>query len=196
VSAFEEREGRVLSRERLQRGATEFAALSRQVIAAAADAVVYEGLDPEGALLLRDLRGEGFEGLFVGPDSLLNEEDFIGTSGSAAEDAVLTAGPVADSDFNERYEARFGRAPGTSFVLQAYDAARLTLTAIETVAVAEDGGVVIDRDSLADVLRGSAFAGLTGTIRFGESGDRTGESARELGLAIFRVSDGLFEQVE
>ncbi len=196
VVAFEAAGGRILSRERLERGSTDFAALARQISAADADAVVYEGLDPEGALLLRDLREEAFEGTFAGPDSLLNEEDFIGTAGSAAEDAILTSGPVPDAAFNERFLARFGRVPSTSFVLQAYDAARLTLTAIETVAVTEGDRVTIDRGELSAALRGSSLAGLTGTLRFGDNGDRTGESARELGLAIFRIADGVFEQVE
>jgi branched-chain amino acid transport system substrate-binding protein len=196
VVSIEAAGARVISRERLARGEVDFGTLARQIIAADSDVVVYEGLDPEGALLLAALRQEGYIGDYVGPDSLLNTKDFILTAGDAAEGAILTAGPVADQTFNDRFQARFGRLPSTSFVLQAYDAARVALTAIEAIAEDQGGDVLITREALAEALRADGFAGLTGTIRFDDGGDRSGETARDLGLAIYRVSGGAFEQVE
>ncbi len=197
VVEFEAAGGRIASRERITRGTTEFAALARQIASQEPGAVVFEGFDPEGALLLRALRAEEFAGAFVGPDSLLNLRDFTTAAGDAAEGASITGGPMPDSSFTERFTAAYGHAPATSFVLQAYDAARLLLTSIESVAQeGEDSGLVIDPMGLAGALRAQSFAGLTGTLRFNEQGDRADDTPREAGLAIYRVSGGAFEIVE
>lgn len=197
IPEFEEGGGTVLSRERIERGTADFDTFARQVITGDPDLVVFEGLDPEGALLLRDLREAGFEGDFVGPDSLFNARDFIGTGGAATEGAVLTAGPVPDQAFNDRFNARFGRVPSTSFVLQAYDATRMLLEAIEEVAVEDSSSALrIDRAALASAVRAASHSGLTGTITFNERGDREGMAPREAGLSIYRVSNQTFEQVE
>ena len=139
IPAFEEAGGTVLAHERVARGTADFDTFARQVITGDPDIVVFEGLDPEGALLLRDLREAGFEGDFVGPDSLFNARDFIGTGGTATEGAVLTAGPVPDQAFTDRFNARFGRIPSTSFVLQAYDSTRALLEAVEEAAEEDSG---------------------------------------------------------
>jgi branched-chain amino acid transport system substrate-binding protein len=195
-AAFEAEGGQVISRERIERGTTDFTSLARQISAANPDAVVFDGFDPEGALFVDALRTEGYGGAFVGPDSLLSVRDFVGTASEAAEGAIVTGGPVPDETFIERFDARFGRRPSTSFVLQAYDAARIALTSIESVGEDMDGSLTIDREALADALRSQSFAGLTGGIRFDENGDRTGETAAELGLAIYRVNGGVFELVQ
>jgi branched-chain amino acid transport system substrate-binding protein len=197
IPAFEAAGGTVLAHERVSRGTADFDTFARQVITGDPDLVVFEGLDPEGALLLRDLREAGFEGDFVGPDSLFNARDFIGTGGAATEGAVLTAGPVPDLAFTDRFNARFGRIPSTSFVLQAYDATRVLLEAIEEAAEEDSGGALtIDRHALAEALRSQSHSGLTGTIQFDERGDRSGMAPREAGISIYRVNNAAFEQVE
>jgi len=197
IAAFEAGGGRVLSRERIVRGVTDFAAIGRQIASTEPDVVVFEGFDPEAALLAGDLAAGGFGGTFIGPDSLLNLSDFVVAGGEAAEGAIITGGPVPDEAFTSRFTETFGHPPATAFVLQAYDATRVLLTAIETVArEGESGELVIDREQMADALRSQSFAGLTGTIRFDEHGDRAGTSARESGLSIYRVAGGRFELVE
>ncbi|MBI5288343.1 MAG: branched-chain amino acid ABC transporter substrate-binding protein [Chloroflexi bacterium] len=197
IATFEAGGGRVLSRERIVRGTTDFAATGRQIASTEPDVVVFEGFDPEGALLAGDLQAGGFTGTFIGPDSLLNLGDFVVAAGEAAEGAIITGGPVPDEAFTARFTEKYGHAPATAFVLQAYDATRVLLTAIETVAVeGEDGELLIDREQMDDALRSQTFASLTGTIRFDEHGDRAGTSARESGLSIYRVAGGRFELVE
>jgi branched-chain amino acid transport system substrate-binding protein len=196
VQAYESGGGDVLSRERIKRGDTDFSALARQIVSAAPGVVVFEGLDPEAALFLRDLNEEGFEGTFMGPDSLLNTRDFIVAGGAATEGAIISAGIVPDTAFIERFQARFGRIPSTSFVLQAYDATRALLVALDGHTAGSSGELSIERDELASALRARTLTGMTGTIRFDEVGDRSGDSPREAGLAIYRVTNGAFEQVE
>jgi branched-chain amino acid transport system substrate-binding protein len=196
VPAFESGGGTVIARERIERGVTSFDTFARQVLTGDPDLVVFQGLDPEGALLLRDLREAGYDGDFIGPDSLFNARDFVGTGGEATEAAVLTAGPVADQAFVDRFQARFGRVPATSFVLQAYDATRALLEAVAEIAGEEAGSLSLDPSALAAALRERSATGLTGTVAFDENGDRAGTSPREAGLAIYRVTNGAFEQVE
>lgn len=184
--------GQVLSRERIVRGTTDFGSLARQVAAADPDVLLYEGLNPEGALIVRALREAGYAGAIIGPDALVSARDFIATAGDSAEGVILTGGAVPDQAYVAKFSGRFQRPVGTPFVLQANDAARALLAAIDAVAVEREGALVIDRAALAAKLRSQEYPGLTGRVSFDERGDRRGETAPELGLAIFRVTDGQF----
>ncbi len=198
--AFQAAGGTILARERIQRGDTDFGALVRKAMGANADGVVFEGLNPEGALLVQALRKDGYTGLFIAPDGVLNARDFIDsirdrTSGSTpAEGATVTGGPTPDDGFVTRFTEAFQRAPGTPFVLQAHDAATALLKAIAAVATDRpDGTTVIDRAGLAGTLRGQRLDGLTGAIRFDERGDRVAGSPREAGLVVYKVVAGRFQ---
>jgi branched-chain amino acid transport system substrate-binding protein len=201
VAAFEAGGGTTMSRQRIERGDTDFAALARQVKGANPDIVVFEGLNPEGALLIRALRKAGYAGAYVAPDGVLNAHDFIAgitdnTGATAADGAIVTGGPTPGDAFNASFQAAYQRAPSTPFVLQAHDAAAALLKALETVATERaDGTMTIDRVRLAETLRAQGLDGLTGKIRFDQHGDRQGTSANEAGLTIYRVVNGTFEPV-
>lgn len=186
----------IVGRERLERGETDYRVLARQVAAADPDSVVFQGFEPEGAILLRDLRTEGYEGQFVGPDSLLSLNAFVVPAGEAAEGAIVTAGRVPDQAFADRFTEQFGRQPSTPFVLQAYDATRALIGALEAQLKADPAETNIDRRDLAQAVRGITLFGLTGPVSFDEQGDRAGDDAAEQGLAIYRVNGGRFELVE
>lgn len=197
ADAFAKAGGRVLSRERIARGTVDFSALAGQIQATGPDAVVYEGLDPEGALFVKALRGAGYTKVFAGPDGLLSARDFLATAGAAADGAVITGGTTPDDAFVAKFRDRFQRVPTTPFVLQAHDAVGALLQALATGSTqGADGSLVIDRAKLAEALRGQTFNGLTGTIRFDGNGNRRGETPAELGLAIYRVTNGQFQKVE
>lgn len=197
ATAFAQAGGRVMTRERVDRGAVDFTALARQAKSANPDAVVFEGLDPEGALFVKALRDAGYANLFIAPDGLLSVRDFVVPGGGATEGATVTGGLTPDDAFVARFRDRFQRMPTTPFVLQSYDAVNVLVEAIANAATEDgDGSLVIDRARLADALRAQRFNGLTGPIQFDEKGDRRGETAAELGLAIYRVANGRFEKVE
>lgn len=193
---FEALGGRIVSRERVARGSVDFLPLARQVQSAAPEAVVFEGLNPEGALLVKALREAGYAGAFIAPDGLLSVRDFVIPGRPATEGAVVTGGATADEAFVNLFRERFQRIPATAFVLQAHDAVSILLAAIESTAdEADDGALVINRAGLADALRQQRFAGLTGTIEFDEHGDRRGDSPRPFGLVIYHVSGERFEPI-
>lgn len=185
--------GEVVSRDRVPRGTSDFGGIVRQIKAANPSIVAYQGLNPEGASFIAALRAEGYTGGFIGPDGLLNAGDFVFPTGGAAEGATITGGATPDAAFTERFAAAFGRAPGTPFVLQSYDAATLLLGAIEDVADENEAGdVVIDRVALAEAMRRREAVALTGDVKFDERGERTGNTPRALGLAVYRVAFGVF----
>ena len=194
--AFESRGGSVMSRERIARGTRDFGSLARELKAMAPDMVVFEGLNPEGALIARALTAETYAGAFMGPDGLLNARDFIGGIGSAAEGAIVSGGAAPDDSFNLRFFAQFQREATTPFVLQTHDAVTALLRAVDAVAVRNgDGSLTIDRLQLADEMRSQRLDGLTGAIDFDERGDRGGATASDVGVVIYRVEGGRFVPV-
>lgn len=194
---FSDGGGEVISRDRVPPDTTDFSGIVRQITSANPGVVVFQGLNPEGALFLSALRADGYTGGFIGPDGLFNPGDFLIPAGPAGEGAVITAGATPDPAFVERFRAAFGRPPGTSFVLQSYDSAILLLGAIEEVAKEDDAGdLVIDRSALADAMRRREAIALTGGIAFDERGERSGDTARALGLAVYRVVNGVFQRID
>jgi branched-chain amino acid transport system substrate-binding protein len=191
VTAYEAAGGRVLSRERVSRGATDFTPAARQVKSAEPAVVVFEGQNPEATLTLMALREAGYQGNFIAPDGVLNAASLAAVRPEITDGVIITGGAMPDAGFVSRFRDRFGRDPATPFVLQSHDAVSLLLAAIDAVASDRgDGALTIDREQLAANLRSRTFAGLTGSIRFDERGDRQGESAAELGLSIYRVMNG------
>ena len=192
-ATYEQIGGRIVSRERVERGTTDMAALARKVKSAAVDAIVFEGLNPEGALILKALKTEQFTGVFIGPDGLLNTRDFLAAGGPATEGAIISGGPAPDDAFVAKFREATQRVPATPFVLQAYDATTALIKAIDAAASEDAAGVlIIDRAQLAAKLRGQQFSGLTGSIHFDEHGDRAGDTVGEAGIVIYRVTDGRF----
>lgn len=191
--AYVEHGGQVVSRERIDRGTTDFGGLARQIASANPDVVFFSGLNPEGALLVRALRDAGYTMAFIGPDALVSARDFLVTAGNKAEGAILTGGAAPDEAYVAKFSGRYLRPISTPFVLQANDAVRALIAAIDAVATArDDGALVIDRVALAAKLRAQEYAGLTGRVSFDERGDRRGETAAELGLAVYTVTGGQF----
>jgi branched-chain amino acid transport system substrate-binding protein len=197
VTIFEDSGGAVVERERITRGDTDFSTLARLARSASPDVAVFAGLDPEGGLVLKALREEGFGGVFIGPDSLLAARDFATNAGSAAEGAVLVGGPMPDEAFANRFLERFGRRPSTPFVLQAYDATRILLQSIQLVAVEDaSGALTIDREALSSAMHSAEYLGLTGTVSFDDKGDREGDTPVAAGLRLYRFDGARFVTVD
>ena len=188
--------GAVAAHERITRGTVDFTALSKRVVAAAPGIVVFEGLNPEAALLVKQLRTDKFAGAFMAGDGVFSQRDFVDAAGGAADGALVSGGPQPDPTFIQRFQDRYQRPPGTAFVLEAYDAVSVLLGALESSAtVAPGGSLHIDRARLGQTLRAKKALGLTGAISFDANGDRTGATPAEVGLVLYRVVNGRFEPV-
>ena len=133
-----------------------------------ADTLYFTGYALEAGLLVRQAKELGLALRLIGGDAT-NEPTMIEAAGSAAEDYIVTTAPPADylpgaTAFINTYTGRFGRPPGAFSVYQ-YDAIKVLVGAI-TQAVSTDP------KDVAEALRTTRSAGITGEIAFDAKGDR------------------------
>ena len=186
--------GDVTAIEGITRGDLDFSAVIAIILADDPEAVYWGGMDAEGALIVNQLAAAGFEGVFFGPDGIKSKPTYIDASGGAAEGSYATFGAVGgatgydewEAKFTELYDAPVAYAPGS------YDAAMIILQAAASVAQTDsDGNLVIGRKALADMIRATPFAGITGALAFTETGD-----LGKVSITVFLVENGDFVEVK
>ena len=133
------------------------------------------GFNPEAALLYRQLRDAGYDGIFGAGDGAASITGFVEPVGIAEAEGVLFGGctvPLPKA-FSDDFEGLHGYTPTASFPAQYADAATILLNAVSAVAQEQpDGSVVIEPAELRDKIRGTATKGISGNIGFDENGDR------------------------
>ena len=175
--------GEVAASTQIQKGDADMTEVIAEIAAAAPDGVFFPLFEVEGSPFAQQVRaveeladatlivGEallipGFlsqphsEGLyFTGPE-VDHGANVNGVTGKSA-DEVLAA-----------YKATYGESPTSPYWAHAYDATTLLLHAIEAVAEAEDGKLLVDRAALRQHLSATVgFQGLIGTLSCGDFGD-------------------------
>lgn len=184
--------GRAVTRESIVEGAVDFSELTGRIATDNPDVVIFEGFNPEGALLYRQLRDVGYSGPFIGSDGTLSVSDFIEPLGELAEGTIFAGCSLTlPGDFLADYDEIIGGEPTTAFPAQYADAATILLDAVAQVAQEQpDGSLMIDPLELRDaVSTPKLLAGISGAIAFDENGDRLAESS---GLAMCEVEGGEF----
>lgn len=187
-SKFEEAGGTVTGFEGLTRGDQDFSAVISTILEGNPDAVYWGGMDAEGALLVNQLRGAGFEGFFFGPDGIKSVPSFVEASGGAAEGAFMTFGAVGGATGYDEFETKFTDQFGApvAYGPGSYDAAMIILNAADAVAsVDEDGNLVIPKKALADQVRATPHSGITGYLEFDENGD-----LKVVSITVFKAENG------
>ena len=185
--------GRLVTREHILQGTVDFSQLTARIAVDDPDVVIFEGFNPEAALLYRQLRDAGYEGPFVAADGAASVQDFIEPLGEEAE-GVVFAGclPELPEEFLADYIAIHGQEPTTAFAGHLADAVHILLDAVAAVAVDEGGSLVIDPLELREaVSKPKLLIGASGIIAFDENGDRVG-TAETVGLAMCEVRNGGF----
>ena len=187
-----------VTRESIERKAVDFSDLAGRLAADSPDVVIFEGFNPEGALLYRQLRDAGYDGPFVSDDGVASVSDFIEPLGEQAEGAVF-AGCATDlpEEFLDDYVEYVGHQPMGPFPAQYADAATILLDALAQVAEEQDdGSLVIDPLKLRDAVgRSDLPAGVSGAVAFDENGDRVGGGS-DVGLVMCSVEGGQFVNFE
>lgn len=148
----------------IKKGDKDFSAAVTKIRDQSPDVIVYAAYYTEGALLLQQLREAGYTGLFAGPDGL-KDPQFVKAAGESADGAVLSCpcGPAAGG-FAEQYAAKVGQQPGT-YSVEAYDAATVLLTGIDSGA--------ITRPALLDFVRNYDGQGVARKYRWTGTGELT-----------------------
>jgi branched-chain amino acid transport system substrate-binding protein len=186
--------GRQVTRESIRIGAVDFSELTARIAADNPDVVIFEGFNPEGALLCRQLRDAGYDGPFVSGDAVASTTNFIEPLREQAEGAVFTGGmPTLPEEFLADYVEIVGHEPDTAFAAHVSDAAYILLDAVAQVAEEQqDGSLVIDPLELREAVSNpSLLVGVSGIIAFDENGDRVG-NAETIGLYMVEVKNGEF----
>ena len=170
-----ERNGVTVTRARIERGTVDFRQVAQQIARDDPDVVGFMGFNPEAALLYRQLRDAGFDGVFGAGDAAATPE-FIEGAGDVSE-GVVFAGcqlPLPDA-FVAQLEALHEHRLGTSaFTAQQADATTILLNAIADVAEEQaDRSLVIEPTELRDSVRALGLQnGLSGSFTFDANGDR------------------------
>jgi len=153
-----------------QTGDQDFTAQLTNAISKNPDVIFSSGYYGEAALLARQARELGYEGVLLGGDAW-DAPELIEIGGDAAEGLVFSthydpegATTPTSKRFVDLYEAKYERAPN-AFAALGYDAYMLLVDAIER-AGSTDGDAI--RDAIADTEK---FEGVTGWITINDEHD-------------------------
>lgn len=122
----------VAGTDKVTTGQKDFSAVVSKVMNAKPDAVFYSGYYAEAAPLDQQLVSKGFQGAFIGPDGV-KDDQFIKLAGSSSSNAYFTCPCLPGDlipDFEKTYKAAFKAEPGT-YSVEAYDAATVLLKGID-----------------------------------------------------------------
>lgn len=170
--------------DKVTTGQKDFASVVTKVVNAKPDAVFYSGYYAEGAPLQQQLVNKGYNGTFLGPDGV-KDDQFIQLAGDASNGAYFTCPCVPGelvAKFADAYKgASGGKEPGT-YSLEGYDAATILLKGI-------DKGIT-ERAALTDFVKGYDGDGLSKHFKW----DSTGELAQST-VYGYKVDGGKIDYV-
>lgn len=167
--------GLTVDRVSIVEGTVDFGPAVTEILSTDPDFVAFAGFNPEAALLYRQLRDAGFQGIFGAGDGAASVTGFVEPVGVAEAEGVLFSGCTLHlpEQFLNEFEALHGYTPAASFPAQYADAATILLNAVAAVAEEQaDGSLVIEPRELRDAVRGAATSGISGSFGFDENGDR------------------------
>jgi branched-chain amino acid transport system substrate-binding protein len=183
--------GRQVTREHIVTGDVDFSELAARIAADSPDVVIFEGYNPEGALLYRQLRDAGFSGPFVSGDAVASVPNFIQPLGELAEGVVFAGTmPTLPEELLADYAEIVSHEPATPFAAHVIDAVHVLLDAVVQVAEQQGESLVIRPLELREAVSNpKLLVGLSGIIVFDENGDRVG-NAETIALEMGEVENG------
>jgi branched-chain amino acid transport system substrate-binding protein len=196
AKGFEAKGGAVVAHEAVKVGDTQFADLVK-TLPKEFDVLFFGGIR-EGALILKEMRGEGVDQLFACGDGCWDVKGFILPAAGAAEKGegvrILSAAPAlgkvpGSAEFAAAYTAKYG--PIYNYAANSYDSARVLMAAIETAAKAK--GAMPSRADVLAALKAIKFQGIAYAkpVEWSEKGDN-------LAAVIFvnKVVGDRFEEID
>jgi branched-chain amino acid transport system substrate-binding protein len=162
----------VLGREGIDGKAADYRALAAKILDLKPDLVYYGGITQNNAgQLWKDIKGEGFTGMMMGPDGI-SEDAFIEAAGAdIAEGTYTTFGGVPPDklegpagEWYKAYKAKFNSEP-QPYAIYGYEAANVALAAINSVCEKNRAKI---RDA---VFATKDFNGVLGSWSFDANGD-------------------------
>lgn len=151
------------------------------------DALYIAGYYTEAAKIAQQAKEQGLNVQILGADGFYSPK-LLELGGEAVEGVVFTAGFFPDDpseavqNFVKAYREKFNAEPDM-FAAQAYDAAKILLTAIKNAK--GQGGEVLQ----AEMAKTKDFPGITGITSFTENGDALKD------VLILKVENGKFVKI-
>jgi branched-chain amino acid transport system substrate-binding protein len=155
-----------------------FDALLSPVVAGNPDMVYFGGMAFQAAVLFKQARERGYEGIFMSDDGF-DSSDATKIAGATLTSGGGTfystvSGPASvypgTKKFIEDFKAKYNADP-QPFAAQGFDSMAISLKAIENAAKANNNAVPT-REAVAKAVRElKDFAGITGTFTFNGIGD-------------------------
>ncbi len=170
--------GMVSGNDSIQQKQTDFSGSVTKVRASNSEALFFGGYYAEAALLVKQLRGAGWDGTFVAADGVM-DDCFIKAAGAAAEGAVITCPclpPDQAPEFAAAYKKAYNSDPAT-YSAEAYDAANVFLAGVAAGKTASE--------DMTAFIKSYDQPGVTKRIKF----DAKGEPA-EVTVWAYKVEGG------
>jgi len=196
IMGFEQAGGKVLKRQSVQPGASDFRSLL-ETLPRDFDVLFFAGIR-EGAFIVKDMRALGLDQLFACGDGCWSVDGFIKPADGAALQGegvrILSAAPAigkvpGSADFAARYTAKYG--PINNYAASSYDSARLLLAAIERAAMLKKS--LPTRAEVVAAMRQAQFQGIAYArpVTWDEKGDN------EAAVIFVNVVDGArFKEID
>jgi branched-chain amino acid transport system substrate-binding protein len=187
VKAVKANGGEVVGREYTTDKSTDFTAILTSLKAKRPDVLVYGGMDPQAAPMIRQMRMLGMKAPFLGGDGMQSAE-FIKLAGSSAEGAIGSSPGLpleqmpGGADFEKSFGERFGKVQ--IYAPFAHDATLVLLQAMLRAGSAEP-------DQYLPELAKTQMDGVIGPIAFDELGD-----LKDGPVTLYQVQDGEWRPVE
>jgi branched-chain amino acid transport system substrate-binding protein len=171
-------------RRSIDEGDVDFSDLAADIAADDPDFVAFTGFNPEAALIYRQIRDAGYEGLFGAGDAAASVPNFVEPVGAEVAEGVLFSGcqfPLSQ-DFLDDFVELHGHEPMETFTAQYADAVTVLLDAVKAVAEeGDDGSLEIQPKELRDAVRATNITdGISGALAFDSNGDRVPKPGDEL----------------
>ncbi|MFH1153656.1 MAG: branched-chain amino acid ABC transporter substrate-binding protein [Pseudomonadota bacterium] len=156
-----------------------FDALLSPVVAGNPDLVYFGGMAFQAAVLFKQARERGYEGIFLSDDGFDSSDaakiggDTLIAGGGTFYSTV--SGPATvyqgTAKFIEDFKAKYNNADPQPFAAQGFDSMAIALKAIENAAIAQKNAVP-SREAVAKAVRDlKEYKGITGTFTFNKIGD-------------------------
>ena len=176
-----------MAREYTTDKSTDFTAILTGIKAKKPDVIVFGGMDPQAAPMIRQLRTLGMKAAFLGGDGMQSAE-FIKLAGKSAEGAIGSSPGLpleqmpGGADFSKRFNERFGKVQ--IYAPFAHDAAVVMMQAMLKAGSADPAKYMPE-------LAKTQLDGVIGPIAFDDKGD-----LKDGPVTLYKVTKGKWEPVE
>jgi branched-chain amino acid transport system substrate-binding protein len=187
VKAVKAAGGEIVGREYTTDKSTDFTAILTSIKAKKPDVVVFGGMDPQAAPMVRQMRTLGMKTAFMGGDGMQSAE-FMKLAGSTAEGAIGSSPGLplekmpGGADFTKRFGEKFGKVQ--IYAPFSHDSAVVLIQAMLRAGSAEPAKYMPE-------LVKTQVDGVIGPIAFDDKGD-----LKDGPVTLYQVKDGKWQAVE